>query len=52
MIIVDIQTGEEFEIDQEAIDHMDRQQEEYQRKLDEDLHEERSKRRYQRDFIN
>lgn len=52
MIVFDITTGEEFEIEDKSIEDMDRAQEEYQRKLNEDIIVERSKYIYNRDWIN
>lgn len=52
MKIFDILTGEEYEISDEAIDTMDRAQEEYQSKLDQDLQEERLKKIYDRSDLN
>lgn len=52
MKIFDIISGDEYEIPDEAIEKMDRQQEEYQRKIDEDFAKEKSNYIYNRDWIN
>lgn len=51
MIILDIITGEEYEIPEDTIRDMDRSQEEYQQEIDNNKREEQIK-SYRNDYLN